>query len=226
MPDAFRITSMVPGLPERVYAAWLDSGAHAAFTGKAAKVDPSIGGKFSVLDGYVHGRTVDLLPGRRIVQTWRTKEFPHAAPDSRLEIQFESAEGATRVTIMHSALPQGLGERYKKTWTDQYFSPMRAYFGRLALAASQPPPPSGAAMASPSPASTAATEPKRATVSRPGSPVKRAAAAPKSSRRPPAPKKKSAHKPRGGTSARAQARSPRTRQTSAARRPGKKSRGR
>jgi len=52
MPDAFRITSMVPGLPERIYAAWLDSGAHTAFTGKTAKIDPTIGGKFIALDGY------------------------------------------------------------------------------------------------------------------------------------------------------------------------------
>jgi uncharacterized protein YndB with AHSA1/START domain len=132
MPDAFRITSMVPGLPERVYAAWLDSGAHTAFTGKTAKIDPSIGGKFVALDGYIHGRTVELLPGRRIVQTWRTKEFPHSAHDSRLEIQFESAEGATRVTILHSLLPEGQGERYKKVWTDRYFYPIRGYFGRLA----------------------------------------------------------------------------------------------
>jgi uncharacterized protein YndB with AHSA1/START domain len=132
MPDAFRITSMVPGLPERIYAAWLDSGAHTAFTGKTAKIDPTIGGKFIALDGYIHGRTIELLAGRRIVQTWRTKEFPHSAHDSRLEIQFESAEGATRLTLLHSLLPDGQGERYKKTWTDRYFYPMRNYFGRLA----------------------------------------------------------------------------------------------
>jgi uncharacterized protein YndB with AHSA1/START domain len=131
MPDAFRITSMVPGLPERVYSAWLDSGAHAAFTGASAKIDPTIGGKFAVLDGTVQGRTVELLPGRRIVQTWRAKEFPNGSRDSRLEIQFEGAEGSTRVTIMHSLLPPGQGERQKQTWIARYFQPMRAYFGRL-----------------------------------------------------------------------------------------------
>lgn len=173
MPDAFRITSMVPGLPERVYAAWLDSGAHTAFTGKTAKIDPSIGGKFVALDGYVHGRTVDLLPGRRIVQTWRTKEFPHSAHDSRLEIQFESAEGATRVTILHSMLPEGQGERYKKAWTDRYFYPMRGYFGRLAQATGTAPAP----VLHPAPAA-------RLQRARPGKP------SPISARKPPPAKKK------------------------------------
>jgi uncharacterized protein YndB with AHSA1/START domain len=138
MPDAFRLTSTIPGLPERAYSAWLDAGAHAAFTKAVAKVDPAIGGKFTTLDGYAHGRTVDLLIGRKIVQTWRTREFPPSSPDSRLEIQFEAADGATRVTILHSALPEGHGEKYKKTWIERYFQPMRAYFSRLVLG---PPPP-------------------------------------------------------------------------------------
>jgi uncharacterized protein YndB with AHSA1/START domain len=132
MPDAFRITSMVPGLPERVYAAWLDSAAHAAITGGTAKIDATIGGKFAVLDSHVHGRTIELLLSRRIVQTWRAKEFPGSSPDSRLEIQFENAEGATRVTIMHSGIPEGQGERYKQVWITRYFQPMKSYFGRLA----------------------------------------------------------------------------------------------
>jgi uncharacterized protein YndB with AHSA1/START domain len=121
----------------------LDSDAHTAFTGGAAKVDAAIGGKFTAWDGYIHGRTVDLLQGRRIVQTWRTKEFPPASPDSRLEVQFESAEGQTRVTILHSNIPEGQGERYKKGWYDHYFTPMREYFARLlgARTTSAPPVP-------------------------------------------------------------------------------------
>jgi uncharacterized protein YndB with AHSA1/START domain len=150
MPDAFRLTSTIPGLPERAYSAWLDASAHAAFTRAVAKVDPAIGGKFSTLDGYAHGRTVDLLTGRKIVQTWRTREFPPSSPDSRLEIQFEAADGATRVTILHSALPEGHGEKYKKTWIERYFQPMRAYFSRLVLG----PPPGSATVEIEMPART------------------------------------------------------------------------
>ncbi len=159
MPDAFRLTSTIPGLPERAYSAWLDTAAHAAFTKAGAKVDPAIGGKFSTLDGYAHGRTVDLLTGRKIVQTWRTKEFPPSSPDSRLEIQFESADGATRVTILHSSLPEGQGEKYKKTWIERYFRPMRAYFSRLVLG---PPPPRANVKESSTPGVKKATAPKAA----------------------------------------------------------------
>jgi uncharacterized protein YndB with AHSA1/START domain len=209
MPDAFRITSMVPGLPERVYSAWLDSGAHAAFTGASAKIDPTIGGKFAVLDGYVHGRTVDLLPGRRIVQTWRTKEFPGAAPDSRLEVQFETAEGATRITVMHSGIPQGLGERFKQTWTARYFHPMRGYFGRLLLGG---PVKAGAIRGSvPTPAVPA---------KKPAAPPTKPAAAKTGSHKQAAAKKKPAHNPR------AAARSHKAAKSSAKPKPKAKKKGR
>ncbi len=193
MPDAFRISTVIPGLPERIYAAWLDSAGHAAFTGGEAKVDPSIGGKFTAWDGYIHGRTVDVLHGRRIVQTWRTKEFPHSAPDSRLEVQFEFVDGGTRVTILHSNIPEGQGERYKKGWVDHYFTPMREYFGRLLAGPGAVPPAkkakASARASSPPPAKKAAKSAKKG-------PTKKAAAKPgtkrptKSAAKRPAPKAK------------------------------------
>jgi uncharacterized protein YndB with AHSA1/START domain len=129
--DAFRVSTLVSALPERVFSAWMDSGAHTAFTGGEAKIDPAVGGRFTAWDGYIQGRTVEFLAGRRLVQTWRTKEFPQGSADSRLEVQFESAEGGTRVTILHSNIPEGQGERYKTGWADHYFIPMREYFARL-----------------------------------------------------------------------------------------------
>lgn len=190
MPDAFRITSMVPGLPERVYSAWLDSSAHSSITGATAKIDPTIGGKFAVLDGSVQGRTVELLPGRRIVQTWRAKEFPSSCRDSRLEIQFEGVEGSTRVTIMHSLLPPGQGERHKQTWIARYFQPMRNYFGRLIGGPPAPPP-----RPPPSSKGRAPTPPKAVANAVAKPPAKTAKATAKKPKAPPPKKAKPAVKP-------------------------------
>jgi len=211
MPEAFRIASMVPGLPERVYSAWLDSGAHSAFTGKTAKIDPTIGGKFSTLDGFAHGRTVDLLPGRRIVQIWRTKEFPAAARDSRVEIQLESADGATRLTILHSLLPEGQGARCQKVWQDRYFSPMRGYFGGLEW----PVAPAAAPRAAVPPprAESPAKSSKASKAVKPAKPAKASAASKAAPKKP--------QKKRPATRA---SRAPRKSPTKAARKPSKKTR--
>ncbi len=78
--DSLSLSEVIPARPERIYAAWLSSAEHTAFTGDKAVVDPLIGGVYSTFDGYSSGRTVDLQPGRRIVQTWRAEDFPAGSP--------------------------------------------------------------------------------------------------------------------------------------------------
>jgi len=85
MPDAFEISTVLTASAKQVYEAWLSSKEHGAMTGGAARIDPVVGGRFSAWDGYITGATLELEPYRRIVQSWRTIEFPADAPDSRLE---------------------------------------------------------------------------------------------------------------------------------------------
>ncbi len=97
-------------------------------TGSAAKVDGKAGGKFSAWDGYIFGTTLELTPNERILQAWRTSEFPEGVPDSRVEILFEEAAGGTKVTLAHTKMPEDQVEDYRQGWEDFYFKPMREYF--------------------------------------------------------------------------------------------------
>ena len=128
MSDSFEISTVLPATPQRVYAAWLDSDQHAAMTGGAAQIDPSIRGLHSEWDGYITGRTLELEPQRRIVQAWRTSEFPPDSPDSRLEVRLEAVEGGTQLTLTHSHIPTGQGKSYESGWVENYFDPMKRYF--------------------------------------------------------------------------------------------------
>ena len=126
--EHIELSEVIPCSPARLYRAWLDSGEHSAFTGSEAKVDPRVGGRFSAWAQYITGETLELEPSRRIVQAWRTVDFPPGSPDSRLEILLEAAGAATRVTLKHSNLPDGQGEEYRQGWIDNYFDPMKTYF--------------------------------------------------------------------------------------------------
>jgi activator of HSP90 ATPase len=97
-------------------------------TGSAANVEGRIGGAFSAWDGYIFGKTLELEAPRRIVQAWRTTEFPEDAPDSRVEILLEEARGKTKLTLIHSDMPEDQVESYKQGWKDFYFTPMKEYF--------------------------------------------------------------------------------------------------
>jgi len=128
MKNAFELTVLLPASPQRVYTAWLDSAEHAAFTGSEADIDPLVGGKFTAWDGYILGRNIELEPYRRILQAWRTTEFPEESPDSRLEVLLEEVKGETRLTLIHSEIPEGQAEEYRQGWEDFYFKPMMEYF--------------------------------------------------------------------------------------------------
>jgi activator of HSP90 ATPase len=125
----FTLTVVIPAKPSEVYRAWLSTEGHTAMTGSPAKVDGKVGGKFSAWDGYIFGRTLELTPDERILQAWRTTEFPEGAPDSRVEILFEETAGGTKITLAHSKMPEEQVDDYRQGWEDFYFKPMREYFG-------------------------------------------------------------------------------------------------
>lgn len=126
--ERIRVSAVLRALPLRVYDAWLSAKEHGAFTGSVATVDARVGGKFSAWDGYIHGETVELEPGKRIVQTWRSSDFPKSAPTSRLEVLLKKDVRGTKITLVHSDIPSGQGAEYKKGWVEFYFAGMKKYF--------------------------------------------------------------------------------------------------
>lgn len=127
--ESIRVSETFGVTAARLYDAWLSGAEHAKMTGGPAAVDAREGGKHSAWDGYITGRIVSLTPNARIVQTWRTTEFPEDAPDSRLEVRFESAgRDGTTVVIVHSDIPEGQGEKYETGWFERYFEPMSKHF--------------------------------------------------------------------------------------------------
>jgi len=132
LTDQLRVTAVMPASADRVYAAWLDGEEHARMTGSKASVDARVGGEHSAWDGYIEGRILELEPGRRIVQSWRTTEFPLGHPDSRLEVHLLDVEGGCEVMIVHTEIPEGQGTQYESGWRDHYFEPMAKYFGESA----------------------------------------------------------------------------------------------
>lgn len=128
MSDTIRMSITLPASPAAISKAWLNAEEHSAFTGAQATVEPGVGGRFTAWDGYISGTTVEVDPGKRIVQRWRTTEFPEGSPDSIVEITFEAVQGGTRVSLDHREIPDGQGPIYEKGWEDFYFKPMREYF--------------------------------------------------------------------------------------------------
>lgn len=142
MTFAFTVSAVIPAAPRDIYDAWLDGRKHAQMTGtQKAKGSTRVGGKIAAWDRYISGRNLKLVPGKRIVQAWRTTEFVASDADSQIELTFEKTARGTRVTLRHSDVPDG-HTGYESGWVTHYLEPMKRYFAARAAnkAAARPKP--------------------------------------------------------------------------------------
>ena len=126
--ESIKINVVIPADLENVFKFWTDSALHSAITGSSAKIDAKPGGKFTCWDGYISGSFIEIDPLKKIIQNWRTTEFPEDSPDSILELNFEKQGKKTKLTLVQTRIPDGQAEDYKQGWVDHYFDLMKGYF--------------------------------------------------------------------------------------------------
>lgn len=178
--ESIRVSGLIPATPKQIYDAWLDAQAHSKFSGGKATVEPYIGGKYTAFDQAIRGETIELDPGKRIVQSWKTPDFPKGVPASRVEVTFGARKGiGTEITFVHTGIPEGLGQRAAESWLDKYVTPMRRYFGNLAAkkaaakeAAANPPAPAEAKKSPPETKKAPAAKPAEKKPAKPAKPSK------------------------------------------------------
>src|SRR5215472_13319738 len=134
--ESIEVSGVVHAPAERIYQAWLSSSEHTAMTGSRATVEGNVGGRFTAYDGRIEGANVELEPGRRIVQRWRSTDFPAEAGDSLLEVRFEPIDIGTRVAFVHSEIPEGQGTLLEEGWRKYYLEPMDRYFASTSMTSS------------------------------------------------------------------------------------------
>ena len=105
MTDSIKLSATIPVDAKTIYSAWLNSEKHSAFTKSEVKIERKVDSEFTAKDGYISGTNKLLHMNKRIVQEWRSTDFPEDAENSIVEISFEKVEKGTKVIIQHSNLP-------------------------------------------------------------------------------------------------------------------------
>jgi uncharacterized protein YndB with AHSA1/START domain len=132
MRYAYTLTTTLPASADDIYDAWVDSRAHSEMTGAEATQSDKIGAAVSAWGDYISGRNLELVPGERIVQTWRTQDFTDAHEDSVITVTLEEVAEGTLLTLVHSNVPKEQMSYEHGGWQEHYFEPMQEYFGKRA----------------------------------------------------------------------------------------------
>lgn len=131
--ETIQVSGLIPATPKQIYDAWLDAATHGKISGGKATIESYVGGKFTAQDGYIRGDNIELDPGKKIVQSWKTTDFPKGAPASRLEVTLSARKGiGTEISFVQTGIPEGQSQKYGEGWLDRYVTPMRRYFTNLA----------------------------------------------------------------------------------------------
>jgi activator of HSP90 ATPase len=126
--STIRQTLTIKAKPDDVYDALMDSDKHAKVTGSPASISDKVGGKFAAWDGYIFGKNLQLVRGKKIVQEWSTTEWPQGYPTSRLEITLTGTAGGTKLKMVHSRVPAEQSDDYAEGWESYYWKPLTTYF--------------------------------------------------------------------------------------------------
>lgn len=99
-----------------------------AFTRGDVKLDFKKDGEFVLFGGNISGKFTEIIPDKKIAQTWRYKQWP-AGHYSNVELDFDEKEDHTVLRLTQALVPSNEFDSTNANWQRYYFESIRATFG-------------------------------------------------------------------------------------------------
>lgn len=91
-----------------------------------AEISKEVGGTFSMFDGFIGGRHLELVPDERIVQAWRVSYWkPGEFSIARFALVDQGS--STKIIFDHTGFPNGEAESLAKGWHGNYWEPLKKF---------------------------------------------------------------------------------------------------
>jgi len=114
--------------PAAVYGVLTTSDEFARMTGgRKADISRDIGGAVSLFGGDIEARNVELKPGKRVVQAWRSKAWPEGV-HSIIRFELAPAGKGTKLVFDQAGHPDDAQAMLEGGWPKMYWEPMSAMF--------------------------------------------------------------------------------------------------
>jgi uncharacterized protein YndB with AHSA1/START domain len=110
--------------PAAVYGVLTSSDDFAKMTGgKAADISKQVGGAASMFGGDIRAMNVELIPGKRVVQAWRSYRWPEGVYSI---VRFELAPQGkgTKLVFDQAGYPDEAHDMLASGWDKMYWQPM------------------------------------------------------------------------------------------------------
>jgi activator of HSP90 ATPase len=115
---------------KELYAIYMDPRRHAEVTGAPVKISPKPGSRFAAFGGMLEGTTISVIPGKLIVQRWRSENFHKGDMDSILILTFSDEGKKGRIDLVHVNVPEQDHAGVTEGWEKYYWEPLREYLAQ------------------------------------------------------------------------------------------------
>jgi len=116
---------IVPASPEEIYKALTTDITIRLWTGDAVEIDPQEGGEFSMWDGAISGKFIQLEPFNKIVQQWY---FGEQEDPSIVTIKLHEDKRGTSVELRHVNIPDEAFEDIIEGWNHTYMASLIEFY--------------------------------------------------------------------------------------------------
>ena len=130
MTKLVRQSVTLPAPARKLYATYLSPRTHKAITGGKVVISARSGSKFSAFNGMLRGRMLYTVPGRLIVQAWRSSGWNKGDLDSTLILRFTPKGRKGRIDLVHANVPDHDYRGVNNGWRKYYWRPWRKYLSR------------------------------------------------------------------------------------------------
>jgi uncharacterized protein YndB with AHSA1/START domain len=112
---------------KKIFDALTDAKQFSALSGGApAEIGATAGGSFSCFGGHIVGRNIELVPGKRVVQAWRSVKWTEGVY-SIVRFELHEEGGTAKIVFDQAGFPEEAGSHLESGWTKMYWEPLKAY---------------------------------------------------------------------------------------------------
>jgi uncharacterized protein YndB with AHSA1/START domain len=110
--------------PAAVYGVLTNSAEFSKMTGgRGADINKEVGGAVSLFGGDIRARNVELVPGKRVVQAWRSHVWPEGVY-SIVKFELVPNGKGTKLIFDQAGYPDEAHDMLEGGWHKMYWQPM------------------------------------------------------------------------------------------------------
>jgi activator of HSP90 ATPase len=121
----FKKYYIIPAEVEDVYTALTNPFTIELWSGYPAIMDENIGTEFSLWEGDIVGKNIEIEKNKKIIQQWY---FGDQSEESIVTIKLFPDKKGTQVELIHKNIPDEDFENIKEGWNEFYFGAIKEFY--------------------------------------------------------------------------------------------------